>query len=226
MGAGKGYVMKWLSQQAVFPLENVVRIDPDHFKTVMPEWKGYTERDGSTAGTLCHKESGFMQELAQEVAMRDNQNVCIDGSLKDHKWYTELFKDLRKRFPRYRVAIISVRCEIPKAVARAAERGQQTGRHVPQEKIEKSAEESLESVKVLGTLADFVVHIQNDGKPWVEACQDHSHSLRPLQRMFQLHRSEKEMLFPAFLRPRVIERAKGYCTKLTFDESVWDTRRE
>eukprot|EP00971_Amphidinium_carterae_P247141 4908256-Amphidinium_carterae.1 len=105
MGAGKGYVMKWLSKQNVFPLENVVRIDPDYFKMVMPEWEGYTKRDASTAGTLCHNESGFLQELAQEVAMRGNQNVCIDGSLQDYGWYSQQFRQLRERFPRYRVAI-------------------------------------------------------------------------------------------------------------------------
>jgi len=42
MGAGKGYVLNWLSQNGIFPLEHVVKIDPDHFKVCMPEWKGFS----------------------------------------------------------------------------------------------------------------------------------------------------------------------------------------
>ena len=32
MGAGKGYVMSWMSSSGLFPLEQIVHIDPDHFK--------------------------------------------------------------------------------------------------------------------------------------------------------------------------------------------------
>ena len=32
MGAGKGYVLSWMSRHGYFPLEDCVHIDPDHFK--------------------------------------------------------------------------------------------------------------------------------------------------------------------------------------------------
>ena len=35
MGAGKGYTLRWMSQHGFFPLENIVHIDPDYFKSVM-----------------------------------------------------------------------------------------------------------------------------------------------------------------------------------------------
>jgi hypothetical protein len=53
-----------------------VHIDPDHFKSLMPEWKGYTQRS-DRAGDFCHRESGFMQEIAQEVAMRNSQVLDV-----------------------------------------------------------------------------------------------------------------------------------------------------
>ena len=31
MGAGKGYVLSWMSRSGYFPLENIVHVDPDHF---------------------------------------------------------------------------------------------------------------------------------------------------------------------------------------------------
>ncbi len=41
MGAGKGYTLSWMSENGYFPLENIVHIDPDYFKRVMPEWHGH-----------------------------------------------------------------------------------------------------------------------------------------------------------------------------------------
>ena len=35
------------------------------------------------AGTFCHRESGFIQQIAQEVAMQHSQNIWVDGSLRD-----------------------------------------------------------------------------------------------------------------------------------------------
>ena len=67
-----------------------MHIDADYFKRVMPEWPGYTARPNSElAGSLCHQESGYMQELAQEVALSNRQNIWIDGSLGDHEWYLD-----------------------------------------------------------------------------------------------------------------------------------------
>ena len=72
MGAGKGYALGWMSSEGIFPLENIVHIDPDHFKRVMPEWKGYigyAAREGKATlpGTMCHLESCFMQERHRAI---------------------------------------------------------------------------------------------------------------------------------------------------------------
>lgn len=71
MGAGKGYALSWMSENGCFPLESIVHIDPDHFKSCMSEWSLYVAQSKKNPaiepGTLCHKESGFIQEIAQEV---------------------------------------------------------------------------------------------------------------------------------------------------------------
>lgn len=46
----------------LFALSQIVHIDPDHFKKLMPEWGGYLERS-EPAGDLTHRESGYLQEM-------------------------------------------------------------------------------------------------------------------------------------------------------------------
>ena len=84
MGAGKGYALRWMSKVGVFPLENVVQIDPDHFKAAMPEWDGYVRADPHCAGTLTHKESGFIQELAQTVSLKGYAVHCTPYHARAH----------------------------------------------------------------------------------------------------------------------------------------------
>ena len=49
MGAGKSRTMTWLSESGIFPLSEVVTIDPDLFKTALPEWDEYVRRDALSA---------------------------------------------------------------------------------------------------------------------------------------------------------------------------------
>ncbi len=44
--------------------------------------------DKDSAGTKCHQESGFLQEILTETAMLDRQHVLVDGSLSDGAWYS------------------------------------------------------------------------------------------------------------------------------------------
>ena len=122
MGAGKGYAMDWLSRHGIVPIEKLVHIDPDYFKRVMPEWEEYCKFDSERAGTNCHKESGMLQELATELALRAGEHTWVDGSLRDHDWYSGLFSSLRSRFPQYRLAIFYVHCSEEKVYERAARR--------------------------------------------------------------------------------------------------------
>lgn len=53
-GVGKGHVLNWLSAEKLFPLEYVVHVDPDFFKSIMPEWTHYRDVDEEQAGSFCH----------------------------------------------------------------------------------------------------------------------------------------------------------------------------
>lgn len=47
------YVMQWLSERDLLPLETVTRIDSDQFKRRFPEWSGYVAADKFSAGGPC-----------------------------------------------------------------------------------------------------------------------------------------------------------------------------
>eukprot|EP00321_Phaeocystis_globosa_P008645 CAMPEP_0118847456 /NCGR_PEP_ID=MMETSP1162-20130426/92975_1 /TAXON_ID=33656 /ORGANISM="Phaeocystis Sp, Strain CCMP2710" /LENGTH=759 /DNA_ID=CAMNT_0006779647 /DNA_START=476 /DNA_END=2755 /DNA_ORIENTATION=- len=161
MGAGKGYVLGWMSRSGYFPLENIVHVDPDHFKRLMPEWPGYTARS-DRAGNFCHRESGYLQEIAQEVAMQNSQNVWVDGSLRDGPWFEKVFREVRLRFPHYQIAIFEVGASEAVVRERIAKRAKETGRSVPEHLIKASLASVASSLEILTPLCDFVARINND----------------------------------------------------------------
>ena len=63
--------------------------------------------------------------------MNNNQNIWVDGSLRDAKWYTQVFATLRARFPTLRIAILYTTADEETVRGRVAERAERTGRDVP-----------------------------------------------------------------------------------------------
>lgn len=185
-GAGKGHVLTWLSHQGLFPLEYIVHIDPDFFKRVMPEWKGYLSNNVEFAGSATHHESGYIQEIATEAALRERQHIWVDGSLKDYVWYTQYFDDVRRRYRHYRIAIIHVTATEEEIRKRIRIRGEQTGRMIPEADIVRSLRDPEISIKVLARQCDLVVRFDNsDGTPKLLSVEDHSGNLqRGLYRHF------------------------------------------
>jgi hypothetical protein len=203
MGAGKGYCLRWLSRTGIFPLDNVVKIDPDHFKSVMPEWKRYTEYDKTneiiSAGNNTHKESGFIQELCQTVSLQLRQNTWIDGSLQDHEWWSEWIGGTRQKYPWYRIAIFYVHAQENQVLDRAYQRGLVTGRFIEKEKLLSSIQKTKIAIEKLGPLADFVARIDNSGKlPSLDVFEDRSRSFRAISDRFR-GKSARDMRFPESL---------------------------
>jgi hypothetical protein len=204
MGAGKGYTMSWMSNGNIFPLERVAHIDPDMCKQAMPEWSTYLkyDKEHSTkdAGSMCHKESGLLQELAQELALCGGGNVWVDGSLQNSAWYRDnVIPGVRKRFPQYRIALFHVHCELETLRQRANDRGKATGRYIPEDVLERSWHLTKQSVKDISPLADFVVSINNEGRtPYLDYCLDHSHSFAAVRQRFS---PQAPQAFPQALPP-------------------------
>lgn len=163
MGVGKGYTLSWMSQNGFFPLENIVHIDPDAFKMMMPEWPDYVARDRDKAGTLCHLESSFMVEISQAAAMEKQQNIWVDGSLRDADFYQKAFRRIRETHPNYRISIFYITASEQTIRQRIRHRAEQTGRDVPEHLIKASLQAMDKSLNTLTPLCDFVARINNEG---------------------------------------------------------------
>jgi len=214
MGAGKGYALSWMSTMGSFPLENIVHIDPDYFKMVMSEWNMYVDasvKDPSImAGSMCHQESGFMQEIAQEAALRNNQNIWVDGSLRDGPWFEKVFTDIRKRFPSYRIAIFYVYATEKTIRQRIKKRELETGRGVPEEELQSSLDAPDKSLGLLMPLVDFVARINNDAEiPRLAAFEsvDRTGAWLSIQKRFAKTQAS-QVEFPNRLSPLFISRAQ------------------
>uniref|UniRef100_A0A7S2LG65 Zeta toxin domain-containing protein n=1 Tax=Zooxanthella nutricula TaxID=1333877 RepID=A0A7S2LG65_9DINO len=104
-----------------------------------------------------------MMEIAQEVAMGLRQNVWVDGSLRDADFYSGQFRDIRHRYPHYRIAMFYVNASEPVIRERILRRAEATGRNVPEHLIRASLEAMDRSLNVLTPLCDFVARISNEG---------------------------------------------------------------
>ena len=161
MGSGKSHMMRWLLTENFLPINGLVAIDPDKIRRALPEWPLYVEAGGNQAGYLTHKESCLIAELSQEVALRNERNIWVDGSLRDTAWYLKTVIDIRKRFPDYRIAVLYVTAPREVILRRVETRGRVTGRFVAVEKVDASIEGSARTVKKLQTLVDVSATIDN-----------------------------------------------------------------
>lgn len=188
MGAGKSYTMRNLVEKKRFPLIAFITVDPDQIRQKLPEFHLYVDSNPELAGTLTHKEAGFIAEILTLAGLQSGKNVMVDGSLRNSEWYKTYFKRLRLDFPILRLGIIHVTAPREAIFQRAEERALVTGRVVPRDVLEMAMEQVPKSVKILAPLVDYFVELENgDNEPdiliktegetwanfqskWVQAC--------------------------------------------------------
>jgi len=135
--------------------------------------------------------------------MDKSQNIWVDGSLRNGKWFETVYDDIRERFPRYRIAIFYVYASEKTIRARVKSREEKTGRGVPEQELVDSMEAPDKSLGMLVSKVDFIARIDNNyAVPRLAAFEtvDASGSWNALKSKFaytQAHPSE----FPASLAP-------------------------
>jgi len=171
MGAGKGYVMKWLEKNDALPLEKFITVDPDAIRQSLPEWDGYVSKDPLTAAVKTQKEAGCIAEIMGYKVLCERWNVIFDGSLRDVAWYKVYFEKLRQSFPGIRLMILHIQADRQEVLDRAEKRGKETGRMVPRELLESSMDAVPKSVRQLAPHVDVAIRVINsNGKdPRLEA---------------------------------------------------------
>lgn len=158
---GKSFVIPWMVEQGYLALPNLVRTDPDYFRMRLPEWKGYLGANPQTAGEMTHVEAGTCSLIAQWESMRQGRHVFIDGSLQHFPRQSEFFGEIRAAYPQYRIAIISVDCEWDLLLKRSAT-PREGGRVISEEVLKRCFDNVKASVAKLETLANLVVHVENN----------------------------------------------------------------
>lgn len=220
-----------MSRQGHFPLSDIVRVDPDEFRAALPEWPGYIRKNMETAGSLTQREAGMIQEIATEAALKLHKNVWVDGSLRDGEWFSGVFDRIRRDHPAYSIAILHVYADWEVVAQRAAERAKKTGRVIPRESLEESLRRCPRSVELLTPKADFVAHIENNGRgPELKlVCQKEQGELKDVtwkdvrvrfrtHRVFQIADRQstgnrcREFLLEVQGRAEVIVFTKSYCS--------------
>lgn len=162
MGAGKSYTMRWLATAGAFPLERFVVVNPDVIKSRLPEMPGLIQANRALAGSLTHKESGYIAELIERAAAEQRKNILIDGSLRNADWHERMLRRLRERYPHYRVAILLVTAGKEKIYERAERRAGVTGRDIPRAVLDEAISQVPVAYARVAPFADFTAVIIND----------------------------------------------------------------
>lgn len=164
MGAGKTRTVQWMSERGLFPVRQMVHLDPDIFRAALPEWRGYAKRDRHSAGEHTRRESGYLVEIAQEAALRAGKHVWVDGSLRDGEWYRAVLRGVRERHARHRVAIVHVVAGAEVVLERVRRRAAATGREVPEHEVRDSIARVPQAVALLAPEAAFLAVIDNSAE--------------------------------------------------------------
>ncbi len=108
MGAGKSYTLRKISEKKRFPLGAFVIVDPDEIRQLFPEYSLYVAQNPEKAGEMTRKEAGFIVEILTLSALQAGKNVLVDGSLRDHEWYSNYFDRLKKEYPSLKIVILHI----------------------------------------------------------------------------------------------------------------------
>jgi len=161
MGAGKGYVVRWMDTNGYLPLDKFVVVDPDQIRQMLPEWGDYVKHEPESAGDKTQKEAGHIAEILGYKALRHRYRVIFDGSLRNAQWYVTFFQRIRDNFPGIRIMILHIMSDKDEVIRRAEERGQETGRVVPKATLLESMDAVPKSVGVLAPYCDFCCRVLN-----------------------------------------------------------------
>jgi hypothetical protein len=154
--------MRWLASVGAFPLHRFVVVNPDAIKSRLPEMPTLVAANRALAGSLTHKESGYIAELIERAAAADGKNILVDGSLRNADWHERQLARLRAKYPTYRIAILLVTASPATIYTRAERRAGVTGREIPRAVLDEAIAQVPPAFQRMAPLADYTAVITND----------------------------------------------------------------
>lgn len=175
MGAGKSHTINWLYTHNLFPLDAFVRVDPDQIRELLPETEMYNALDATQTGYMTQREVGYISEVLTMIALEKGKNAIVDSSMRDAAWFAKYFDCLHQKFPKLKIAILSIEANSASIFRRASRRAKVTGRLVPEKVILDALERVPKTVEYLRPRVDFFARVRNedDADPVVTECEQH-----------------------------------------------------
>lgn len=161
-GAGKSNVMKYLESRGKINLSEYVYVDPDKMRPCIPEYNDYLKDNPLSAGFKTNKETNYLSELIQLHALENMFNLIVDGSLRDHEWYSLYINSIKERYPQYEIIIIFVEASYANILIRNTKRAKLTKRIIPDYCIRDAYIKSPISFEILRKLVHKSYKINND----------------------------------------------------------------
>lgn len=169
MGAGKSHFLRMLYRYKLFPLNKYLYIDPDQIKSLLPEEESYVANNPITSSTMLHGESVHIADLLMTYGFFASYNMIIDGTLRDKKFFADLFIKMKKLYPDFRIIVVEVVADKLTVLNRCRKRAFDTGRNIPDEIVMKTWDECQVSAKSLSGFVDNYFHVSTNGEvPKVE----------------------------------------------------------
>lgn len=198
MGVGKGYVMSTLQERGLFPMDELLHVDPDMIKAELPEMAGYLQKDPINAATKVHRESTQMADVLLEHALGQRLPTLVDGSLKDVDYYKSLMTRIKREFPEYQLAILHVTASPEIIRSRAQSRAEKTGRAIPEELLEDSIAQVPKSVEALSKYVDVAYTIANEDDQPIELVRKRSGGNTDIQKDPNHKAKNEELTWKSF----------------------------
>lgn len=117
----------------VYP-DNALKIDPDHIKSLLPEYQLMVKNKEPLAAVLVHEESSFIAKQTRIAAMEQGIDLIIDGVANDILAKRKEDVEEIKTYG-YSVRIDYVTLDTALSLKLARQRFNETGRMVPEEYI-------------------------------------------------------------------------------------------
>jgi hypothetical protein len=89
-----------------------------------------------------------------------------------------VFRDIRLRFPHYKIAIFYISASENTIRDRIRKRAEETGRDIPETQIVRSLVSPEKSIRMLAPLSDLVIRIENEAHIRLVSVEDYSGNWR------------------------------------------------
>lgn len=161
-GSGKSHVLHLLEKNNKIKLSEWTHVDPDIIRSYIPEYFEYLKQNPWTAGSKTNNEACYLAELIQLILLFNGKNIIMDGSMKDHVWYTIYIQWLKNKFVMYKTTILHVKTTWELILERNLLRAEQTKRSIPLKLLKSTFGASYDAFIILRKIVDESFIINNN----------------------------------------------------------------